>query len=558
MQAMQFPHASRLQRGGLEEDRHGGGVWSVDESSQFLRRAAVPNQPHSSRLNQLDFVQTLQQPPLFEHESVLERNLMLHDRMQHAPYETSMKHFDSSISHSPPVPNSDVLDALARLQGLDVSDVCGRVYPSIQKRQLHPVSSSFEDRAANHYLIPGMDLIDSKWAESNGQLPNNLSEQQLNQLHFMAERQKMDMRGSLFNRESNAWEAFAGNDNPKNGIDELFQQKLALQPSDSFDIAAPSYEDQDSNWFTRSFDSSFKRATEEAALHDSSSEGTITSKLAYFQQDGLKNASLERQASKNDASGRLAIHSRASLSAEQNQLFSEANEMDEHVADSVGNNNTLGDRVNLSAFKDELRLKNNSSKGKTLSNIDQAAGAINFYGYELIPDNAYSEGITNSRSMSFLDRAESSSMKPSQDPQSLSAQPGSLFELATAPTIKTKNPSGFQSAEGKGEAGGNGATTIVPGASSTIAPKDTRFRRTSSHDADAPEASFIDVIKNNTKKPATESEVHSGAHDLAETGHGAKSGKKKGKKGRQIDPSLLGFKVHSNRIMMGEIQRPDD
>ncbi|KAG0446957.1 hypothetical protein HPP92_028597 [Vanilla planifolia] len=288
MQAMQFPHASRLQRGGLEEDRHGGGVWSVDESSQFLRRAAVPNQPHSSRLNQLDFVQTLQQPPLFEHESVLERNLMLHDRMQHAPYETSMKHFDSSISHSPPVPNSDVLDALARLQGLDVSDVCGRVYPSIQKRQLHPVSSSFEDRAANHYLIPGMDLIDSKWAESNGQLPNNLSEQQLNQLHFMAERQKMDMRGSLFNRESNAWEAFAGNDNPKNGIDELFQQKLALQPSDSFDIAAPSYEDQDSNWFTRSFDSSFKRATEEAALHDSSSEGTITSKLAYFQQDGLK------------------------------------------------------------------------------------------------------------------------------------------------------------------------------------------------------------------------------------------------------------------------------
>ncbi|KAG0446958.1 hypothetical protein HPP92_028598 [Vanilla planifolia] len=256
--------------------------------------------------------------------------------------------------------------------------------------------------------------------------------------------------------------------------------------------------------------------------------------------------------------------------------------MDEHVADSVGNNNTLGDRVNLSAFKDELRLKNNSSKGKTLSNIDQAgaslldlrevtanppvrhsslggnAGAINFYGYELIPDNAYSEGITNSRSMSFLDRAESSSMKPSQDPQSLSAQPGSLFELATAPTIKTKNPSGFQSAEGKGEAGGNGATTIVPGASSTIAPKDTRFRRTSSHDADAPEASFIDVIKNNTKKPATESEVHSGAHDLAETGHGAKERQEEGEEGEANRSVLLGFKGPQQSHHDGEIQRPDD
>jgi len=37
-----------------------------------------------------------------------------------------------------------------------------------------------------------------------------------------------------------------------------------------------------------------------------------------------------------------------------------------------------------------------------------------------------------------------------------------------------------------------------------------------------------------------------------------RNGKKKGKKGRQINPALLGFKVTSNRILMGEIHRVDD
>lgn len=49
-----------------------------------------------------------------------------------------------------------------------------------------------------------------------------------------------------------------------------------------------------------------------------------------------------------------------------------------------------------------------------------------------------------------------------------------------------------------------------------------------------------------------------GLESAADSSQGARSGKKKGKKGRQIDPALLGFKVTSNRIMMGEIQRLDD
>ena len=64
--------------------------------------------------------------------------------------------------------------------------------------------------------------------------------------------------------------------------------------------------------------------------------------------------------------------------------------------------------------------------------------------------------------------------------------------------------------------------------------------------------SFSEMLKksNSMKKVAAES------NDVTEGSKGG-GGKKKGKKGRQIDPALLGFKVTSNRIM-GEIHRADD
>lgn len=88
--------------------------------------------------------------------------------------------------------------------------------------------------------------------------------------------------------------------------------------------------------------------------------------------------------------------------------------------------------------------------------------------------------------------------------------------------------------------------------------KEMRFRRTSScSDAAVSEASFIDVLK---KPVLSEADAGNVVHlESSDAGSQAgRSGKKKGKKGRQIDPALLGFKVSSNRIMMGEIQRPDD
>ncbi|VVA92419.1 unnamed protein product [Arabis nemorensis] len=65
------------------------------------------------------------------------------------------------------------------------------------------------------------------------------------------------------------------------------------------------------------------------------------------------------------------------------------------------------------------------------------------------------------------------------------------------------------------------------------------------------EASFSEMLKksNSMKKVAESSDPTKGSKC---------GGKKKGKKGRQIDPALLGFKVTSNRMLMGEIYRADD
>ncbi|KAH0462854.1 hypothetical protein IEQ34_010429 [Dendrobium chrysotoxum] len=576
LQARRLSLASRQKRS-MEEDRHvGGGVWSVDESGQFVRTSASNHHPHLNRLiNQTDFIQSLQQPSPFEQASLPEQNLMLHELMQQNPYERNTHPFDSSIHipRNPSEPNADVLSAIARLQGLDMTEIHGHMHASVQARQFHPVNSSHEHHISNQLFRPRLDVMDGQWVESNEQRANDLVEAQLNQLHFEAERQKRDMRGSLFNMESNSWAALAGNENSKHGIDEFFQQQLVHQPSQPLelvDTAASSFEDRDTNWFTNSsLDNSFKLTAENASLRDSFAEGSNLKK-SFMQQDGMLHASVEIEAGNYDISGELPLRSRSNLSIEQNQLFPEVDEIEKEQAVDPVINDCSGDRVDFSDFKDGKRLKQRgarvkrSTRGKAPSNPDQAvgslpddhevkgnapirhtslgsnAGGLNFYNYETGTDNAYSEGTPTSRSLRILDRgSDSSSLKHAQDALTLSTQ-GSLSEFNSAPSMEGKNPSGFPSSE----------------ASASGVLKDLRFRRTSSNDIDITEASFIDIIKS-SKKPA-ECEAHPSAHDLLESGHGAKSVKKKGKKGRQIDPSLLGFKVHSNRIMMGEIQRPDD
>ncbi|XP_021976220.1 protein ESSENTIAL FOR POTEXVIRUS ACCUMULATION 1 isoform X1 [Helianthus annuus] len=152
-------------------------------------------------------------------------------------------------------------------------------------------------------------------------------------------------------------------------------------------------------------------------------------------------------------------------------------------------------------------------------------------------------------------RPESILLKRPPVPRAASTHEG-LSELASNSDIRGRSiPTIISPEGGRREAVGNVANQANDNA--TAGKKDVRFRRTSScSDADVPEtASFSDMLKSNAKK---DNNAAAAAALESADGQGGKTGKKKGKKGRQIDPALLGFKVTSNRIMMGEIQRIED
>lgn len=126
-----------------------------------------------------------------------------------------------------------------------------------------------------------------------------------------------------------------------------------------------------------------------------------------------------------------------------------------------------------------------------------------------------------------------------------------MSEAALSLPVKPRSSVSIRTSEGN-------PTATLFSESQASGKNDAQFRRTSSYsDAGVSETSFIDVLK---KPVIPEADVaNRGAMELCDGGgQVGRTGKKKGKKGRQIDPALLGFKVSSNRIMMGEIHRADD
>ncbi|XP_076894664.1 uncharacterized protein LOC143547025 [Bidens hawaiensis] len=168
-------------------------------------------------------------------------------------------------------------------------------------------------------------------------------------------------------------------------------------------------------------------------------------------------------------------------------------------------------------------------------------------------------GAPDSFSLDAEDRMTATSQRPENIllkrppvPRAASSHEA-LSELLSKSDVRGRSVPTIISLEGgRREAGGNIANQVTENTA------DIRFRRTSSwSEADVAEtASFSDMFKSNNARKS-DNHASAGALESAD-GQGGKTGKKKGKKGRQIDPALLGFKVTSNRIMMGEIQRIDD
>ncbi|XP_077250404.1 uncharacterized protein LOC143889895 [Tasmannia lanceolata] len=576
--ARQFALASRQQP--VEEERHIGGVWSVDESGQFVRAPANPHHTHP-----LDFYQH-QHRASYEQPSNLERNLGLHERLQRGFYEPSSLPFERSIplSAGSPEMNMDFLNTLARAQGLDMQERHSKMHSGGQMGSFSSGMQSHHPHIPNQGQASHLDGIDSGWSERNGQLTTDWMESRIHRLHLEAERKKRDSEINLISDDRS--------------LMDFVHQKMGRHPNQSLEMGngAPtsSYERRESSWLTSgsASDHPYNLLTGQAGLGESFREGPRGPNLGHGLQERLVNVGMDDQASGIDSSERLSFRTNSGAFIEDEQFFPGMSETAPTIyADSSMIGNLPVDRMDFLEGNEGKKAKKQVSKGKVVNksateaqesmfehgaafmereevranaapirhgSFGSAGGTMGFYNYDIAVDSAYGDEMSKDRIPAILSKGIDSSLHKRPNVSRVSSSQEALWELVNAPAVKVNSLINLAASDdGRRDLGGNPSSQGPETLAST--KTETRFSRTSScSDADGSEPSFIDMLKS-TKKAISESDSSAtGTLDSLDAGQGSRSGKKKGKKGRQINPALLGFKVSSNRIMMGEIQRPEE
>ncbi|PON51866.1 GYF domain containing protein [Parasponia andersonii] len=545
LQARQLSMGLR-QRNSVEEERHINSVWPTDESNEFFRVHAGNHRSHSSGFSPLDVYQRQQRATHEEQVSHLERNLSLQERLHQGIYEPGSLSFERSMSlpQGASGMNLDIVNAMARAHGLDMQESSARMKSAGQVEPflsgVHPVGPH-HPLISNQFRVSHMDGIESHWSEQNEQLENNFIDSRFQQSHIIAEQQKRESEVKVPCEDS--W--MSNDEKSKRLFMDLLNQKSGNHVTDSLDMA--------------------KETSSERKVYCEQYSGSISSDIPF----GLPP---DREAKLNNSFGVGIYGSNPCEPAEEENTISEKL----LFISNSGASSVNKQRREVSGFKSEGVTKGRDFETQQ-SMVEQA-------GLEA-PDqersmNAFSRhsslGVTGGRtgiyenkvgqSNSFLDDTGKDRLSVSFKGQenillrrppvsrTPSAQDG-LSEIVSNPVSRGKSSSSGISDGVRQDMVSNPLNQVsdISGSSK----RDVRFRRTSSYsDADVSEASFMDMLKSNAKKTA---DAHSTA-GVPESSDGTqgRSGKRKGKKGRQIDPALLGFKVTSNRIMMGEIHRVED
>lgn len=555
----------------LEEERRLGSVWPGNETSQFLRNTGGLNRSNSS-VNPLDLYQQQRLSP--EELRHLERNLSIQERLQQGvhDYDRNSVSFERSL-HMPgggPAINLDV-NSIARAQNMQELNA-----PLHHANHVGGFSSGVHTQhpvPPNHFHPSHLGAAEGPWSESNGQVSNEWIESRIQQLHIDNGRQKRDMEMRRISEDSGLWMSGGTSDDPsKRLLMELLHQHPDGQSTETLDVnnmvAFGSRESYSSNHSSNLLnqEAGLNHPFAVASNHGTPSQGRLVDETVI----GL------------DGNSRLLTRSSSGAIHDGSPFFSDISESSKAL---YSNSNAVGmSSIEQSFFDLEGKRRLLKSEGsivtaggaETQEGIPQQGGSTfidhgevpNSVGAYILPATGGNSSLYNDKvglSESFAGDAKDrmSSMSKRSDNILLKRPPVSrasssheaLSELGSDSVFRGRNITTMTNPEGgRREIGENVADQAFE-----TGKKDVRFRRTSSlSDADVSEtASFSDMLKNNVKKPPLPLPDTASVSEVTD-GHGGKTGKKKGKKGRQIDPALLGFKVTSNRIMMGEIQRVED
>ncbi|KAK1552030.1 hypothetical protein Q3G72_009157 [Acer saccharum] len=570
-------------RSNVPEERHIDSLWSADEPNQFLRTLAGA---HSSGFSPLDIYQQQQRPPHEEQLGHLERNLSFQEQLRQGLFEPGSLPFERSMSMPVGAPgmNLDAVNAMAHSHGLDVQELSTRMQLG---GQVGSFSSGTHSHSLHHPLVPNQfnvshsDAIEGRWSEGNGELANEWGESRIQQLHINAERQRREPEVQMTSDDPSLWMSDGSHDDKSRRLFmELLHQKSGHHPSESLDMnvngvsfgrRSPSGVYSGSN----TSDHPFSIPDREAGLTNSFTVGSYGSNsseppqfyVADKQANSLESNEKFRLRSETGSmhEGELflsSIHDSTrtiytdSNMIGQSSLTKEFSEMEGRRHGSKSEDMTKGSVFEVQdgtakqarlATLDRVEIPSNALRGRHTSQV--ASVEAGFY-------DSFVEDIAKDH-VSVASRMQDNILLRRPPVSRASSSQEGLSDLNSNPVIRGKISS--STADGRQDPGGN---LVSHGGSDMTAAgkKEMRFRRAAScSDADVSEPSFIDMLKSNSKKAVgPEAYNPAGIPDSSDVTQGGRSGKKKGKKGRQIDPALLGFKVTSNRIMMGEIQRIED
>lgn len=249
LQAQQFPGGQR-QLPVVEDERHLGRSWSVDESGQLVRTPSGRHWSHSSGLAQLDRLQGQQNRPAFEQSGHFDHSLSMREHMQHALFEPRTQPFERPLS-SPVDATGFNTELMSRLQGLGLQDQFGNVNHSGQAGQFPSNVRSRPQQFPNQFNASHMDSVAIHMSEPDGQFPKSLMESQPHQLRLEAERQRINFMMNLGPEDPNAWATVGNDDKSARSLMGLLGKDLnihSLPPDMVNDPRDSSHGIRDANW----------------------------------------------------------------------------------------------------------------------------------------------------------------------------------------------------------------------------------------------------------------------------------------------------------------------
>ncbi|KAL9664476.1 hypothetical protein QQ045_019878 [Rhodiola kirilowii] len=533
------------------EERRIGAAWPNEEVSHYLKTPAGGN---TVPVSLLDLYQRQQGQIPVEHLSNLERDLSHHDRLQRELYEPNsvpFKHSLSSLGGNPEM-NVNLINGNAHAQNFNMYESAPHMYSDhiisgLNSRQRPPSASHFH----------------SDWMESQNHRSQPRPERHEKEMKFNGNHETpvswmsdacVDIRSKLLLLELR---------NGKN------QQPAAIyQNGDSSDIRAPSnplpFERlSDDTADDRSKQLLMELLTTKSSKAVSANSGiqydNCTPCLTYRPLDSPVDTLSSQEANfKKDIQGssRLNVSDllRLNVFAQANRpRFSETWTLSSGSKDLSGkesqvssvNDGPLGVHSHLRSVASVDR-KSSEAGGKKLGLKDDG----------LSKDIVSGPGVAGGMPISLTESRSSHPIEIAKDRALLSKEPENL--------LLRRPPVSRASSSQEGLSAVLEADISVRGKPSVSTPRDggnqivdasasaANDPRSSCSDADVSEASFISMLKSNAKKPAAPDA--STVVDSADAPASGRGGKKKGKKGRQLDPALLGFKMPNNRILMGEDQ----